>query len=110
VLDRLSKPIAQQRVFQAGFQSTKSADEPSFWAKSTEALLEVYGASFDARALPLLKKRLHEEERRATTLEAQGYIRMREKCEQLVPCLKPLIEALEGMGHVTSNDTLETQY
>jgi hypothetical protein len=76
----------------------------------TEALLDVCGASFDARALPLLKQRLHEEERRATTLEARGYIRMREKCEQLVTCLKQLIEALEGMGHVTSNDTLETQH
>lgn len=76
----------------------------------SEVLLEVCGASFDARALPLLKKRLHEEERRATTLEARGYIRMREKCEQLVTCLKQLIEALEGMGHVTSNDTLETQH
>lgn len=75
-----------------------------------EALLDMCGTSLDARALLLFKKRLHEEERRATTLEARGYIRMHEKCEQLVTCLKQLIEAMEGMGHVTSNDSLETQY
>jgi hypothetical protein len=76
----------------------------------TETLLDRCGASLDARALPLFKKRLHEEERRATALEARGYVRMHEKCEQLVTCLTQLIEALEGMDHVRSNDSLETQY
>jgi hypothetical protein len=76
----------------------------------TEALLDMYGARIDTRALPLLKRRLHEEEAHVMALGARGYVRMREKCEQLVTCLKQLIEALEGMGHVTSNDTLETQH
>jgi hypothetical protein len=62
-----------------------------------------------SRARPLLRRRLHEEEAHAMALGARGYVRMREKCEQLVTCLKQLIEALEGMGHVRSNDSLETQ-
>jgi hypothetical protein len=75
-----------------------------------EELLDLCGASIDTRALPLLKRRLREEAAHATTLGARGYVRMREKCEQLVTCLKQLIEALEGMGHGTINDTLETQH
>jgi hypothetical protein len=35
---------------------------------------------------------------------------MREKREQLVTCLKQLIEALEGMEHGTANDTLEAEH
>jgi|GEM_PF-2158727 len=75
-----------------------------------EELLDLCGVSLDTRALPLLKQRLHEEETHAAALGARGYVRMREKCEQLVTGLKPLIEALEGMGHVTSNDSLATQH
>ncbi len=61
----------------------------------TEVLLDLCGANINACALPLLKRRLHEEEAQIPTLEARGYIRMREKSEQLVESLKPLIEALE---------------
>ena len=61
----------------------------------TEELLEVCGARIDARALPRLKLRLREEEARVALLEARGYIRMREKSEQLIASLKPLITALE---------------
>jgi len=61
----------------------------------TEDLLELCGASIDARALPLLKRRLQEEEAQIPQLEARGYVRMREKCEQLVASLHPLIAALE---------------
>jgi hypothetical protein len=61
----------------------------------TEDLLDLCGARIDARALPLLKRRCHEEEARIPMLEARGYIRMREKCEQLVTSLKALIAAVE---------------
>ena len=61
----------------------------------TEALLDLCGASIDTRALPLLKRRLREEEAQVPILEARGYIRMREKSEQLVVSLRPLIAALE---------------
>jgi hypothetical protein len=63
----------------------------------TEELLDICGASIDARALPMLRRRLREEEERVPLLEARGYIRLREKCEQLVANLKPLIAALEEM-------------
>ena len=61
----------------------------------TEELLDLCGASIDARALPLLRLRLHEEETQIPQLEARGYVRMREKCEQLVASLRLLIAALE---------------
>jgi hypothetical protein len=61
----------------------------------TEGLLDLCGASIDARALPLLRQRLHEEEARLPQLEARGYVRLREKCKQLVISLRPLIAALE---------------
>lgn len=75
-----------------------------------EALLDLCGATIDTRALPLLRRRLHEEEVHAMALGARGYVRMREKCEQLVMCLKHLIEALEGMEHDTANDSLEAEH
>ena len=75
-----------------------------------EELLDLCGASIDTRALPLLKRRLHEEEAHAIALGARGYVRMREKCEQLVTCLNHLIEALEGVEHGTASDTLEAKY
>ena len=56
-----------------------------------EDLLDMCGASIDVRALHLLKRRLHEEEMRATALGARGYVRMHEKCEQLMTCLKQLM-------------------
>ena len=58
----------------------------------TEELLDLCGASIDARALPLLKRRLREEETQIPMLETRGYIRMREKSEQLVASLKSLID------------------
>ncbi len=61
----------------------------------TEELLDLCGASIDTRAVPLLKRRLCEEETQIPILEARGYIRIREKSEQLVASLKPLIAALE---------------
>lgn len=61
----------------------------------TEELLDVCGASIDGRALPLLRRRLSEEAAQIPRLETYGYVRMREKCEQLVASLRPLIEALE---------------
>jgi hypothetical protein len=63
----------------------------------TEALLDLCGASIDTRALPLLKQRLHEEEAQRAVLEARGYVRMREKCEQLIASLRPLIAVMEQM-------------
>ncbi len=63
----------------------------------TEELLDLCGASIDTQALPLLRRRFQEEEAQIPQLEARGYIRMREKSEQLVARLRPLIEALEQM-------------
>ncbi len=60
-----------------------------------------------SRARPLLRRRLHEEEAHAMALGARGYVRMREKCEQLVTCLKQLIEILEEMSYGTTNTILE---
>ena len=66
----------------------------------TEELLDLCGATLDARALPILRMRLQEEERQAAGLEERGYVRMREKSEQLAASLRPLIAALEGMTDV----------
>lgn len=63
----------------------------------TEELLNLCGASVDPHALPLLRRRLHEEEAQIPLLETYGYVRLREKCTQLVTCLRPLITALEQM-------------
>ena len=65
--------------------------------EATEDLLDLCGASIDARALPLLRRRLREEEAQIPQLEARGYVRMREKSEQLAASLRPLIKALEQM-------------
>ncbi len=61
----------------------------------TEELLDLCGASIDARALPLLQQRLHKEEAALPQLEARGYVRLREKGEQLVASLRSLIAVLE---------------
>jgi hypothetical protein len=68
-----------------------------------EELLDLCGASIDPRALPLLKRRLHEEETRVVQFEARGYLRMREKSEQLMASLTPVIAALEEGSHGISN-------
>ena len=69
----------------------------------TEELLDLCGATIDARALPVLKRRLHEEKVHVSQLEARGYIRMREKSEQLVESLTSLITVLEAMSHDPSS-------
>jgi len=61
----------------------------------TEELLSLCGATIDTRALPLLKRRIEEEKQQVILLEERGYIRMREKSEQLVRSLSQLIIALE---------------
>ncbi len=61
----------------------------------TESLLDVCGARIDARAIPLLTRRLQEEEAQILSFQVRGYTRMREKSEQLVASLKPLIAALK---------------
>jgi len=69
----------------------------------TEELLDLCGAALDERALPVLKRRLHEEEAQVPRFQARGYIRMREKSEQLVRSLTSLITALEEMCHDTTS-------
>jgi hypothetical protein len=66
----------------------------------TEELLNLCGASIDTRALPLLRQRLREEEAAEAQLEARGYVRLREKGEQLVASLRSLIAALEREKNV----------
>jgi hypothetical protein len=61
----------------------------------TEELINLCGATIDTRALPVLKRRLEEERQQVILLQERGYIRMREKSEQLVTSLMPLIAALE---------------
>jgi hypothetical protein len=61
----------------------------------TEELLDLCGATIDARALPILKRRLDEEKAQVAIYEARGYIRMREKSEQLIAGLTHLIGTLE---------------
>jgi hypothetical protein len=61
----------------------------------TESLLDLCGARIDARALPLLIRRWQEEEAQILSLQVRGYTRMREKSEQLVASLKPLIAVLK---------------
>ncbi len=65
----------------------------------TEILLDMCGATIDERALPLLKQRLQEEQAQVPLLETRGYIRLREKSEQMVTALLPLIAALEATGN-----------
>lgn len=61
----------------------------------TEELLDICGATIDSRALPVLKRRLLEEESQIPAFQTRGYTRMREKSEQLIASLKPLITELE---------------
>jgi len=70
----------------------------------TEELLDLCGATIDERAMPVLKRRLREEEAQVPLLEARGYTRMREKSEQLVRSLTSLITVLEEMSHDTASE------
>ncbi len=65
----------------------------------TEELLDLCGATLDQRALPVLKRRLQEEEGRLIRLQRQGYLRMAEKSQQLITSLTPLIALLENTSH-----------
>lgn len=47
-------------------------------------------------AIPLLRWRLHEEERRLEEQRAEGYVRMGEKTEHLIASMRRLIAAQEG--------------
>lgn len=47
-------------------------------------------------ALPLLRWRLQEEERRLEEQRAEGYLRMAEKTEHLIGSIRRLIAAQEG--------------
>jgi hypothetical protein len=69
----------------------------------TEELLDLCGAAIDERALPVLIRRLREEEEQVHLFGARGYTRMREKSEQLVRSLTSLITALEEMSHDATN-------
>lgn len=64
----------------------------------TETLLDLCGATVDERALPLLKQRLQEEQAQVPLLDARGYVRLREKSEQMVASLVPLIATLSATG------------
>ena len=68
--------------------------------EATFELLDLCGASIDTHALPLLRRRLQEEEAQILKSAARGYIRMREKSEQLIASLRPLIAALEQEEHI----------
>ncbi len=72
----------------------------------TETLLDLCGVNIDARALPLLKQRLQEEEGQLPALEAHGYVRMREKGEQLIASLKRLIAVLEVTAPAPERGTI----
>jgi hypothetical protein len=61
-----------------------------------EQLLTVCGSSIDARALPILRRRLEEERASATHYGKQGYARMSEKARQLADTVQLLIGALEA--------------
>jgi hypothetical protein len=61
-----------------------------------EALLDLCGATVDVRALPILRRRLHEETVQSQQWQERGYLRLHEKSEQLVTSLNLLIARLEG--------------
>lgn len=71
--------------------------------ETTEILLELCGSTIDKRALPVLKRRLHEEEGLIHVLQVRGYLRLREKSEQTVAALIALIAALEAQDREESN-------
>ncbi len=64
--------------------------------ESMEEVLTMCGATIDAGALPLLTRRLAEEEARRHILAAHGYTRMAEKSAQLAASLCALIRSFEG--------------
>lgn len=74
--------------------------------EATFELLEVCGATLDVRALPRLKRRLQEEEAQIPLLHQRAYIRLREKCEQLVTSLRPLIATLERMAQDAEEESV----
>ena len=63
-----------------------------------EELVGLGGAALDGRALPLLRRRLTEEEGEGARLRARGYTRMAEKSGQLAASLRALVAVVEGDG------------
>lgn len=63
--------------------------------ETMEELAHVSALIIDERVLPVLRRRLNEEQQQQPLLEARGYLRMAEKSAQLITVLKPLIAALE---------------
>lgn len=74
--------------------------------EATFDLLELCGASIDVRALPRLKRRLQEEAAQIPLLHQRGYMRMREKCEQLVTSLRSLIATLEHIAQDAKEESV----
>jgi len=74
--------------------------------EATFELLELCGASIDVQALPVLRRRLHEEETLLPQLEAHGYIRMRKKWAQLIASLQSLIAALDPIEQGTGRENV----
>jgi hypothetical protein len=72
--------------------------------EATEILLELCGARVNEQALPLLRQRVLEEEAQVHLWERHGYVRLREKSEQLVDALRPLITTLERMKQEKGED------
>lgn len=60
-----------------------------------EELAVVSDLAIDARALPVLRRRLQEEEVSGPLLAERGYERMAEKSAQLQGVLRPLVAVLE---------------
>lgn len=60
-----------------------------------EELVRLGGATLDKRVLPLLRRRLAEEEAEGARLRARGYTRMAEKSAQLAASLRALVAVVE---------------
>lgn len=64
-----------------------------------EEIVATCGATIDERALPILWRRLHEEENALPLYRERGYVRIAEKAEQMIGCLRSLIVGLEGHAY-----------
>ncbi len=61
-----------------------------------EEVLDRCGATIDTWALPILRRRRHEERALLTDLEARGYVRMAEKSAQRIASIEALLADLGG--------------
>ncbi|HET8631047.1 MAG TPA: hypothetical protein VFL91_26805 [Thermomicrobiales bacterium] len=66
--------------------------------ETLEEVAALGGAALDRRALPLLRRRLAEEDGEGARLRARGYTRMAEKSAHLAASLRALIAAMEEDG------------